>query len=148
MALRDTMKQAAEAAAYAAGYGYGKVSKVLQEAEGNPATQKAAESVREAALKTADAAEIVAQRMKPAFWELAGIASDALQDVAAKLAAVAREAATQVEPAVHEGVARAQEAVAKASDAARDAATRAAHPGAVADGQAEPSGWTYPNTSA
>jgi len=147
MALGDTLKQVMSSAAYAAGYGVGKASKALKEAADNPATHNAVASVREAALRTADAAGALADRMGPTLRSFAEKAAPVLQQAADKAVVAVKDAVAQAEPALREGMARAQHAAARGTDVAL-----AQRP----DGDTAPdssqssdrSGWTYPDRSA
>ena len=125
MALSDMLKQAMSSAAYAAGYGVGKVSKALQDAAADPATQSALSSVKDAALKTADAADALADKMGPTLRSFANKAAPVLHDAAEKAVAAVKDAAAAAEPAVREGAARAQEAAVHMGAEAKDAARRA-----------------------
>lgn len=131
--LRSKMQKLAGDAAYAAGYGYGKLRDAAREVSQNPDVQKAAGAARRAAsnaaVKAADLTDHLAPKMRDAIDQAVpaiGRAAEAAGDAARHTVAPAvRDAATRAVPAAKKAVSSAARAAAPTVHQAEQAAASA-----------------------
>lgn len=140
-ALSNRFKKFANDAAYAAGYGYGKVRNAIQDAAENPDVRKALGTARRAAGDVADKAAEVTDHLSPSVRNAVDKAVPAIGRAAAtagdvaqrKVAPAVRVAAQKAAPVVQGAAAKAVPVVKQAATAATAAAASAVqHAGASA----------------
>lgn len=142
--LSNRFKKLANDAAYAAGYGYGKVRNAIQDVAEHPDVQKALGSARRAAGDVADKAAEVTDHLSPSVREAvdkavpaigraAAAAGDAVQHkVVPAVQAATQKAAPAVRNAMDRAAPMVQDAAAKAAPVVRRATVSAATAAATA----------------
>ena len=125
--LSNKLKKMASDAAYAAGYGYGKVRNAIQDVADRPDVQRAIDSAHHAAADAVDKAADLTDRLSPALREAVDKAVPAIGRAAAAVSDTAQHTVVPaVQSAAHKAVPVVRDAAAKVAPTVREAATKAA----------------------
>lgn len=125
--LSNKLKKMASDAAYAAGYGYGKVRNAIQDVADRPDVQRALNSAQHAASDAAHKAADLTDHLSPALREAVDKAVPAIGRAASTVSDAAQHTVVPaVQSAAHKAVPAVRDAAAKVAPAVRDAAAKAA----------------------